>query len=109
MCFVGLAYIWVGGKAAKKMSQIRKSLFTNDELRDRFNTADVNHTGTIDLRQFRSLMTIFGVTLDNTEAESAFLRLDKSGEGVATFEEFLVWWGEAEFGADHNAQFFLSI
>uniref|UniRef100_A0A7S2EDZ4 EF-hand domain-containing protein n=1 Tax=Trieres chinensis TaxID=1514140 RepID=A0A7S2EDZ4_TRICV len=109
MCFVGIAYVWFGMKAAKKLSQLRKSLFSEEELRDKFNAADTRQAGTIDYGQFRVLMRTFGIVLNNTEAESAFLRLDKSGEGQVTFEEFLVWWGNTQFDAEQNSQFAMSV
>uniref|UniRef100_A0A7S4JLD3 EF-hand domain-containing protein n=1 Tax=Odontella aurita TaxID=265563 RepID=A0A7S4JLD3_9STRA len=109
MCFVGVLYIIIGRVTAKKLVALRKSMFTEEDLRQKFNAVDIGQTGSINFVEFKELMEGFGITLDKRESETAFIQLDKSGEGEITFEEFLLWWNTAHFDSDQNTQFALSV
>lgn len=109
MCIIGIFYIITGRATARKLAQLRRTMYTEEELRIKFYAADIEQKGTIDFVEFKNLMQSFGIVLERIEAESAFIQLDKSGEGKVTFDEFLVWWNAANFDADQNTQFLLSV
>ena len=109
MCGVGITYIVSGRRTATRLSKLRKTLYSESQLRDRFRAADVQNRGTIDSDQFRSLLQQIGVVLTITEAESAFFQIEKRGAERISFEQFKHWWLNAELDADQNANFAISV
>ena len=109
MCFVGVTYIVSGRRTAKKLEGLRKSLFSEAELRRKFEAADVENRGSLSCEQFQNMLQQFGIVLTMTEVESAFLSIEKLEEERIGFAQFVHWWTTAEFDNDQNAQFALSV
>ena len=109
MCIVGVTYIVMGRRTAKKLAELRKNLYSESQLREKFSAADVENRNTINCDQFRGLLQQFGIVLNVTEAETAFLQIEKTEDERISFEQFAHWWKTAEFDNDQNAQFALSV
>ena len=92
MILVGIMYIVVGRNTAQKLSDLRKSLITEEELRRKFQEADVDQSGTITMGQFKNLTVNMGLDLGRREIEAAWMHLDKEDVGEITYEEFQSWW-----------------
>ena len=108
MCFVGVTYIVSGRRTAKKLEQLRKSLYSEAELRRKFEAADAENCGSLNCDQFQNLLQQFGIVLNMTEGESAFMSIEKvEGERIG-LAQFLHWWKTAEFDNDQN-HFALSV
>mmetsp|Transcript_24935 Transcript_24935/g.72138 ORF Transcript_24935/g.72138 Transcript_24935/m.72138 type:complete len:268 (-) Transcript_24935:306-1109(-) len=109
MCFVGVTYIISGRHTAKKLEGLRKSLYSEAELRRKFEAADVENRGSLNCDQFQNMLQQFGIVLNMTEVESAFLSIEKVEDERIGFAQFVHWWTTAEFDNDQNAQFALSV
>jgi hypothetical protein len=60
MILVGILYIYVGKRTANKLSDLRKSLISEEELRQKFQECDQDQSGTITKRQFKTLTDHMG-------------------------------------------------
>lgn len=92
MILVGITYIVVGKMTASKLSDLRKSLISEQDLRRKFQDADVNDTGTLTMGQFKNLTVNMGLNLSRREVEAAWMYLDKEDQGEISFEDFQSWW-----------------
>lgn len=92
MCLIGIVYIFVGIQTSKKLQTLRSQLFTPTQLRDKFNSADSDNTGTLTMGQFKVLTDNMGLDLNRRETEAVFMCMDKDNNDVLTFEEFQDWW-----------------
>jgi Ca2+-binding EF-hand superfamily protein len=92
MILVGILYIYVGKRTANKLSDLRKSLISEEELRQKFQECDQDQSGTITKRQFKTLTDHMGLDLNRRELEAAWMFLDKEDVGEITYEEFQAWW-----------------
>ena len=89
---IGITFIGLGYMTAQKLASMGRRDFSKSVLRSKFNAADTNHSGKIDLEQFSSLVDDFEFPLSPREKEVAFLYLDTSDHGTLTFEEFEAWF-----------------
>uniref|UniRef100_A0A7S2RE92 EF-hand domain-containing protein n=1 Tax=Eucampia antarctica TaxID=49252 RepID=A0A7S2RE92_9STRA len=103
MCFVGIIYYIIGLSIAKKFEKIRTGVFGNINLRIKFQTADTNGTGFLNMEEFHKLLQELEVDLDKRETKMAFSQLDKNGDYVVSFEEFEKFCEEFKFGREQNA------
>ena len=92
---VGAVYIIVGKIATKKLQELRKSLHSDAQIKHKFTAADTTKKG-LTLDQFKTLTDQLGLDLNHREAEVIFLHLDKSADGLLTFQEFQGWWTDLE-------------
>lgn len=92
MCLIGIVYIAVGIQTLKKLQTLRTQLFTPTQLRDKFNSADSDNTGTLTMGQFKVLTDNMGLDFNRRETEAVFMSMDKDNNDVLTFEEFENWW-----------------
>eukprot|EP00977_Amphora_coffeiformis_P005069 scaffold1068_cov167-Amphora_coffeaeformis.AAC.27 len=92
LMFVGIAFIGLGYMTAQKLASVGRREFSTSILRSKFNAADTNRSGKIDLEQFSALVDDFEFPLSPREKEVAFLYLDTSDHGELTFEEFQAWF-----------------
>jgi Ca2+-binding EF-hand superfamily protein len=92
MILVGVVYIYVGWRTANKLSDLKKSLISEKELRSRFQECDLEQSGTITKGQFKNLTNHMGLDLNRRELEAAWMYLDKQDAGEITYEEFQTWW-----------------
>jgi len=77
---------------ANKLSDLRKSLISEDDLRRKFQEVDVDESGTIRKSQFKTLTVNMGLDLSRREVEAAWMYLDKDDVGDISYEEFQSWW-----------------
>ena len=92
---VGVVYIIVGKTATKKLKDLRKSLHSDSQIKNKFAAADTTKKG-LTLDQFKILTDQLGLDLNHREAEVIFLQLDKSADGLLTYQEFQGWWTDLE-------------
>lgn len=92
MILVGITYIVVGKITASKLSDLRKSLISEEEMRSKFHEVDIDKSGSITMGQFKNLSVNMGLELNRREIEAAWMYLDKDNVGEITYEEFLSWW-----------------
>jgi len=93
---VGITFIVLGYVTAQKLASVGRRHFPTSVLRSKFNAADTNHSGKIDLEQFSALVDDFEFPLSHREKEVAFLYLDTSDHGSLTFEEFQAWFQKVD-------------
>lgn len=87
---------------ASKLSDLRKSLLSEQELRRKFQDADVDQSGTITIGQFKNLTVNMGLDLNRREVEAAWMYLDKDDVGEITYEEFQSWWVSWDASTDNG-------
>lgn len=92
VCFVGITYILVGRRTAKKLAEARRSTCTPEKLQEFFAVADVDGKGSLTLDQFRQLISSLGLDLNRRETEAAFMQIDYSHTGRLTYESVQMWW-----------------
>jgi hypothetical protein len=92
---VGVVYIIVGKIATKKLKDLRKSLHSDSQIKNKFTAADTTKKG-LTLDQFKALTDQLGLDLNHREAEVIFIHLDKSADGLLTYQEFQGWWTDLE-------------
>jgi hypothetical protein len=92
---VGVVYIVVGKMATQKLKDLRKSLHSDAQIKNKFAAADTTKKG-LTLDQFKTLTDHLGLDLNHREAEVIFLHLDKSADGLLTYQEFQGWWTDLE-------------
>ena len=93
--FVGVVYIVVGRMATQKLKSLRQSLHSDSQLKNKFQNADTTKKG-LTLDQFKLLTDQLGLDLNHREAEMIFVHLDKSADGLLTYQEFEGWWTDLE-------------
>lgn len=92
MTFVGVVYIVVGTQAHNKMKALKNSTISDTTLKTRFQQADSDNSGKLDSESFKNLILSLGLGLNRREVETAFLILDKDGDGLIGYDEFESWW-----------------
>lgn len=109
MCFVGVIYIIVGRKTAKKLSELHKSMFSEHTLKAKFDEADTNNTGSLDENQFKTLAESLGMELSKVETSTAFIEIDKNNDGQISFDDFALWWKEWDYDSIETDKMELSV
>lgn len=97
--FVGVAYYFVGRSSAKKLSDLKKSLYSESTIEAKFTKVDTKKEGKINLEQFGTLCDELDLDMTNREKEAIFFHLDTSDDNFLTLEEFQGWW--QNFDASH--------
>jgi anti-sigma28 factor (negative regulator of flagellin synthesis) len=92
MTCVGVVYIVVGTKAHNKMKELKNLAISDATLKTRFQQADSNNSGKLDVVSFKNLILSLGMGLNRREVETAFIILDKDGDGLVGYDEFENWW-----------------
>lgn len=104
MCVVAATYIFMGYQSAKKLSALRRALYTEEELLEKFQNADIEQRGTLNFDQFKLLLNSFNLDLTTPEAETTFREVERSADGRISFDEFKDWWGSWSLDPTQNAQ-----
>eukprot|EP00475_Leptophrys_vorax_P026128 TRINITY_DN3666_c0_g1_i1.p1 TRINITY_DN3666_c0_g1~~TRINITY_DN3666_c0_g1_i1.p1 ORF type:complete len:173 (+),score=58.58 TRINITY_DN3666_c0_g1_i1:44-520(+) len=71
------------------MGKMQKKLNPDDVFNNAFKAFDTNGTGFITTRELMSVMTRVGEKLTEAEVNEMMKRVDKSGEGKLSYEDFL--------------------
>jgi len=98
MCIIGGLHIVVGNRTANKLKAIRKSLYSENTLRTKFQNADIEGDG-LNLQQFQSLCENLGLVLSSRESEAAFDYIQKINNVTTVklrFESFQAWWNSSD-------------
>lgn len=61
-------------------------------VKDNFDFADRDGSGSIDLKEFSSLLRVLSPGSTAKQAESGFSIVDADSDGQISFEEFVAWW-----------------
>jgi len=96
MTLVGVVYIIVGKRAQAKLRQLKNQAIPADVLKARFQQAASSKTGQLDMSSFKNLALSLGLDLNRRELETAFMIVDKDGDGLIKFSEFESWWNAVE-------------
>ena len=64
------------------------SKYTDDELRQVFNTFDTDHNGGIDASELSSVLRRYGIRLTDQDLQLAIKTCDTDGNGSIEFDEF---------------------
>ena len=70
---------------------------TAAQVRKEFESFDQDDNGLIDYREFAELMGVLSPKTDPAYFEGGFSLIDENDDGFINFEEFLIWWQEAEW------------
>ena len=65
-------------------------------LWNKFDEMDKNRDGRFDLDEFKNGCQMFGLTIDNQDAEIEFATMDSDNSGYAEFEEFCSWIAQVQ-------------
>ena len=112
MTLIGITYIIVGKQTSQKLSELRKSTYSEEILRKKFLAADMNSCGSLSLNEFQTLMSQeFGINFSSRELEVSFNHMDgvHDRDGRVTLDEFLEWWNNCQFDEASMAEFGLSV
>ena len=109
LCFVGGLYVVVGQRTAYKLKALRKTLYSEQTLRSKFQEADTDGDGGLNMNQFRMLTLSLGLDLTKRETEAAFAHMIKADNQKLSYSEFHTWWTEtdSEGQIDENAFVFV--
>lgn len=66
-----------------------------EELRETFDYNDLDHDGSIEIDEFRTMLENLDAGLSAEEAATGFTEIDANHDGLIDFDEFLAWWREA--------------
>ena len=58
------------------------------EMKKFFDEVDTDGSGQVDASELKNIMAAMGVTLTDEECNAKLARIDKSGDGKISFEEF---------------------
>lgn len=93
---VGVIFILLGYRTAQKLKAVGEKSISTETLREKFNAADKDKSGQLDLDQFSELVDSLEFHLSRREKEIAFLYLDTADRGLLKFEEFVAWFHQEE-------------
>lgn len=90
--FVGILYIFLGRSAAKKLSDMKHSIFSEASLKSKFKKADKDKSGFVTNEEFHQLIKGLDLDMTKREMEGIFFHLDSNEDGKLSYEEFAAWW-----------------
>jgi Ca2+-binding EF-hand superfamily protein len=108
MCCLGILHIVVGYRTSTKLKAVRKSFYPEPVLRQKFNKADSDGDGGLDLNEFRALCINLGMDLNGRETEVAFRYMTDVDK--LRYESFRDWWNASDVESqlmDSNDAFIL--
>jgi len=88
---VGVTYVVVGHRSAKKLANLRRNLYTEGTLRSKFQEADLEGNDSLTKDQFQMLVAGLGLRLSERETEAAFMHIGHD-TGSLTYDQFRLWW-----------------
>ena len=63
-----------------------------DRIRDNFDFADADGNGSIDFKEFASLLKILSPKTTIEQAGAGFSMVDTDSDGQISYDEFVDWW-----------------
>ncbi len=100
MVFVGLTSIAVGQHTANKLTDLKKTLGSEDYVKKKFKEMDKDGSGNLDSTELAALCKSLGSELDHNELVAAIGAMDKNGDGSIGYDEFYGWWSGWKHGKD---------
>ena len=61
-------------------------------IKDSFDFADRDANGSIDFKEFASLLRVLSPTTTDEQAGAGFSMVDTDSDGQISFDEFVTWW-----------------
>jgi Ca2+-binding EF-hand superfamily protein len=108
MSCIGVLMIFVGQRTAYKLKNMRRSLYSQQELQAKFAQSDVDGDGGLDLEQFRMLTNYLGLDMTRRETEAAFNHINTVGEKL-TYDDFYSWWTKTDMEENIDERGFVSV
>ena len=108
MSCIGALMIFVGQRTAYKLKNMRRSLYSQNELQAKFAQSDVDGDGGLNLEQFRMLTTYLGLDMTRRETEAAFNHINTTGEKLS-YEDFYTWWTKTDMEENIDERGFSSV
>jgi hypothetical protein len=90
--FVGGFSFYVCRGAYAALEGLRQQTLEDADVARKFNEADTNGDGKLDINEIKCLCSSLGYNLSRFELESAFFVLDRDGGGDVSLEEFQYWF-----------------
>jgi len=90
VCLLGVAFAIIGRSASQKLAEARRSTFTMQDFRGKFDESDEEMKGSLDMNQFSSFIKLLGMDMNRREVETTFLQLEEDAR--IAFEVILEWW-----------------
>lgn len=92
MLFVGVAYVFLGRQAEKKLTKLRNQAWPERKVKNMFKKYDIDGSDRIEFEEFYKLLKDLNVDLAMQEAELMYLSLDKDMNHGLKYEEFQKFW-----------------
>eukprot|EP00539_Tryblionella_compressa_P016265 CAMPEP_0178837512 /NCGR_PEP_ID=MMETSP0746-20121128/12806_1 /TAXON_ID=913974 /ORGANISM="Nitzschia punctata, Strain CCMP561" /LENGTH=115 /DNA_ID=CAMNT_0020500371 /DNA_START=284 /DNA_END=631 /DNA_ORIENTATION=+ len=98
MMFVGVTAIIAGLAAAKNLRLLKFSIKNEEDLKRKWEEADVDGNGSLDVKELTAFVQGAGINMTTNEIASTYMTLDKNFDEKITYEEFYMWWMNHEDG-----------
>ena len=89
---VGVLYILVGRASAKKLSEMKHSIFSKETLQAKFKKFDTDRSGALTMQEFGELVHSLDLDMTKREKEGIFFHLDTNDDDKLEYDEFIQWW-----------------
>jgi Ca2+-binding EF-hand superfamily protein len=76
--------------------EVKKTEFRAQQSRKAFSDADKDGSGYLDPQEFQALCWKLHGSISPEEIAASFSRIDTSGDGRVSFDEFHLWWASDE-------------
>ena len=76
--------------------ETRRRAEEKERLHDLWTTYDVDSSGDLDREEVRTVLKKMGRLVTEVKLDRAFEDMDVNGDGLVTFDEFVVWWDAQE-------------
>jgi len=103
MIFTGITAIGVGIAAQRQMRLLKFSIKSEDDLREKWKLYDVSGDDHLDIKELKAFGEGEGLDMSRNEICATFMALDRNFDGKITFEEFYMWWMNADDSADRGS------
>ncbi|KAL7570944.1 hypothetical protein ACA910_002575 [Epithemia clementina (nom. ined.)] len=97
--FVGTLYTFVGRASAKKLSELKHCIFSEEALKSKFKKFDKDNSGAISLEEFGELVSSLDLHMTKREMEGIFFHLDTNDDDKLEYDEFVQWWSNFDASA----------
>ena len=103
MMFVGVTAICVGISTSRQLRLLKFSIKSEEDLKNKWKEVDADGSNTLDIKELAQFSKNVGLEMSQNELAAAFMALDRNFDEKITFEEFYMWWQNADAcGADRS-------